>query len=118
MASGHLHCATWNFDISLPFKNTFLTNTLYHKQDGGRMRVRERGKMEGSRDFCTHLSLFHCHGLAARCTLFVNAGQEVLGDAEGVLQEGVIWVTGGCVFQKILYKIHTNVKPKSKMYLI
>lgn len=82
------------------------------------MRVRERGKMEGRRGFCTHLSLLHCHGLAARCALFVNAGQEVLGDAEGVLQEGVIWVTGGCVFQKILYKIHTNIKPKSKMYLI
>lgn len=53
---------------------------------------------------CAHLSFFHGHGLTARCAFFVYARQEVLRDAEGVLQQGVIWMTGGCVFQKILFK--------------
>lgn len=32
-----------------------------------------------------HLSFFHRHGLPAGCDLLVDAGQEVLRDAEGVL---------------------------------
>lgn len=51
-----------------------------------------------ARPLLTHLPLLDGHGLPARCDLLVDAGQEVLGDAQGVLQQGVIRVAGWSVF--------------------
>lgn len=42
----------------------------------------------------THLALFHGHGLATWCAFLVDAGQEVLRDPQGILKEGMVWVTG------------------------
>lgn len=44
-----------------------------------------------------HLSFFHGHGLPAGRDLLVDAGQEVLRDAEGVLQQGMVGVAGWSV---------------------
>ena len=48
------------------------------------------------------LSLLNRHGVPAGGDLLVNTGQEVLGDAQGVLQQRIVWVAGGCVLQKVL----------------
>lgn len=53
----------------------------------------------------THLSLLHCHGLSAGCDLFIDAGQEVLRDAKGVLQQGMIGVAGRSVLQQVLPQV-------------
>lgn len=45
-----------------------------------------------------HLSFFHRHGLSAGRDLLVDAGQEVLRDAEGVLQQGMVRMAGWGVF--------------------
>lgn len=50
----------------------------------------------------TDLALLHRHGLPAGGDLLVDAGQEVLGDAQGVLQERVVGVGGGGVLQEVL----------------
>lgn len=50
----------------------------------------------------THLPLLDSHGLASGRRLLVDAGQEVLGDPQGVLQKRVVWVAGGCVFEQVL----------------
>lgn len=47
---------------------------------------------------CTHLSFFHRHGLSAGRDLLVDAGQEVLRDPEGVLQQGMVGMAGRGVF--------------------
>lgn len=44
-----------------------------------------------------HLSFLHSHGLPAGRDLLIDAGQEVLRDAEGVLQQGMVWVAGRSV---------------------
>lgn len=49
-----------------------------------------------------HLSLLHGHGLASGRRLLVDAGQEVLGDPQGVLQKRVVRVAGGRVFEQVL----------------
>lgn len=51
----------------------------------------------GASDFSTYLAFFHGHGLATWGALLVDAGQEVLRDPQGILEEGVVRVTGGCV---------------------
>lgn len=50
----------------------------------------------------TDLSLLHCHGLSAWCDLFVYTRQEVLGDAQSVLEQWIVWMAGRCVLQEIL----------------
>lgn len=50
----------------------------------------------------THLPLLDSHRLAPWCHLLINAGQEVLGDTQGVLQERVVRVAGGRVFEQVL----------------
>lgn len=40
--------------------------------------------------FPTHLALFHGHGLATWCAFLIDAGQEVLRDPQGILEEGVV----------------------------
>lgn len=52
--------------------------------------------------FGTDLSLLNSHGLSARGDLFVNTRQEVLRDAQGVLQQQIVWVAGGGVLQQVL----------------
>lgn len=49
-----------------------------------------------------HLSLLDRHRLASGRRLLVNAGEKVLGDPQGVLQERVVWVAGGRVFEQVL----------------
>lgn len=51
---------------------------------------------------CTHLALLHGHGLPAGRDLLIDAGQEVLRDAERVLQQRVVRVAGGRVLQQVL----------------
>lgn len=48
---------------------------------------------------CTDLSLLYSHGLSARGDLLIDTGQEVLGDAQGILQQWIVWVAGGGVLQ-------------------
>lgn len=47
----------------------------------------------------SHLPLLHHHGLAPRRRVLIDAGEEVLGDPEGVLQERVVRVAAGRVLQ-------------------
>lgn len=60
----------------------------------------------------TDLSFLHCHRLTAGRDLLINAGEEVLGNAEGILQEGVIWMTGWGVLQQVLK--HTDLSNIAK----
>ena len=55
----------------------------------------------------TDLSLGGGDGRAAGVDLLVDGGQEVLGDAQGVLKEGEVRVVLGCVFQQVLHT-HTH----------
>lgn len=50
----------------------------------------------------THLSLLDRHRLASGRCLLVDAGQKVLGDPQGILQERVVQVAGGRVFEQVL----------------
>lgn len=50
----------------------------------------------------TDLSLLYGHRLSTGGDLLIDAGQEVLGDAEGVLQQGIVWVAAGRVLQQVL----------------
>lgn len=50
----------------------------------------------------SHLSLLDGHRLAPGGRLLVDAGQKVLGDPQGVQQEGVVWMTGRGVFEQVL----------------
>ena len=50
----------------------------------------------------TDLSLLNGHGLSPRGDFFINAGQEVLRDAQSVLQQSVVRVAGGGVLQEVL----------------
>jgi len=50
----------------------------------------------------SHLSLLDRHRLPPGRRLLVDAGQEVLGDPQGVLQKRVVRVAGGRVFEQVL----------------
>lgn len=63
-----------------------------------------------------HLSLLHCHRLPPGCCLFVDAGQKVLGDPQGVLQERVVQMARGCVFKQVLVADEEILSLKS-MYI-
>lgn len=49
-----------------------------------------------------HLPLGSCNCSPAGVNVLIDAGQEVLGDAEGVLEQRVVWVVHGCVLQQVL----------------
>lgn len=50
----------------------------------------------------SHLSLLDSHRLAPGCHLLVDAGQKILGDPQGIQQEWVVRMAGGCVFEQVL----------------
>lgn len=64
----------------------------------------------------SHLTLLHHHGVATRRDLLVDAGQEVLGDTQGVLEQRVVRVARGRVLQEVLLK-RGVVKPSPDLSL-
>ena len=65
-------------------------------------------RTDGRTNRQTDLSLGGGDGRAAGVDLLIDGGQEVLGDAQGVLKEGEVRVVLGCVFQQVLHtQTHT-----------
>lgn len=48
-----------------------------------------------------NLSFLH-HQLASWCCFLIDAGQEVLGNSQSVLQERVVWVAAWSVLEQVL----------------
>lgn len=51
-----------------------------------------------------HLPLGGCDCSSAGVNVLIDARQEVLGDAKGILKQGVVWVVYRCVLQQVLGK--------------
>ena len=62
----------------------------------------------------SHLSLLDSHRLAPGCHFLIDAGQKILGDSQGIQQERVVRMAGGCVFEQILAVNKETLTWKSK----